>query len=151
MNNFWVYPQCYPTFWINMFTSDFEKIYSCMLRPLRGTRLMLSAVFMLNSNSMRKQNIESKNFALALIILFSCNELSIGPFDVTDPFLYLLKISENRRFTHFFWRYRKRSVKCVEKNLLLVIYVIRFILLWFAILLSQNWNFWRKREVHKKE
>ena len=42
---------------LNIYTKNFEKIFSCWLRPLRVTLFMLSAVFMFNSNSMSKQNI----------------------------------------------------------------------------------------------
>ena len=83
-----------------------------------------------------KGRIKSKNIALARLIFLSFSELSIHPFYATGLFLYLLKISENQRFSHFFWRYRKRSVSwhVLEKTSLLVIYVFRFILLLFEIL-----------------
>ena len=42
---------------LNIYTKNFEKVFSCWLRPLRVTLFMLSAVFMFNSNSMSKQNI----------------------------------------------------------------------------------------------
>ena len=42
---------------LNISTTNFEKIFSCWLRPLRVTLFMLSAVFMFSSNSISKQNI----------------------------------------------------------------------------------------------
>ena len=42
---------------LNIYTKNFEKVFSCWLRPLRVTLFMLSAIFMFSSNSMSKQNI----------------------------------------------------------------------------------------------
>ena len=42
---------------LNISTTNFEKVFSCWLRPLRVALFMLSAVFMFSSNSMSKQNI----------------------------------------------------------------------------------------------